>query len=170
MAATRRLVVIMLTDMVGYTAAAQADERATLTLRREQEDLTRSILIGHHGREVKSTGDGFLVEFESALKATECAVELQRRLHERNGRPGVTPILLRIGIHLGDVEQQGTDIFGDAVNITARIEPVATPGSICISGAVYDQVGNKIPNRLEKLPPTALKGVQTPVDIYRVVL
>jgi adenylate cyclase len=160
----------MLTDMVGYTAAAQADERATLALRKEQEDLIRPLLIGHQGREVKSTGDGFLVQFESALNATECAVELQRRLHERNGRPGVTPILLRIGIHLGDVEQQGADIFGDAVNIAARIEPVAAPEGICISGAVYDQVRNKIPNRLERLPPTALKGVQTPVDIYRVVL
>jgi adenylate cyclase len=169
-AATRRLVVIMLTDMVGYTAAAQADERATLALRQEQEDLVRSLLVGHQGREVKSTGDGLLVQFESALKATECAVELQRRLHERNGRPGVTPIVLRIGIHLGDVEQQGTDIFGDAVNIAARIEPVAAPEGICISGAVYDQVRNKIPNRLEKLPPTALKGVLAPVDIYRVVL
>ena len=160
----------MLTDMVGYTAAAQADERATLALRKEQEELTRSLLTGYRGHEVKSTGDGFLVEFESALKATECAVELQRRLHERNGRPRVTPILLRIGIHLGDVEQQGTDIFGDAVNIAARIEPVAAPGGICVSGAVHDQVRNKIPNRLEKLPPTTLKGVQTPIDIYRVVL
>jgi adenylate cyclase len=160
----------MLTDMVGYTAAAQTDERATLALRNEQEDLVRSLLVGHQGREVKSTGDGFLVQFESALKATECAIEIQRRLHERNGRAGVTPIVLRIGIHLGDVEQQGTDIFGDAVNIAARIEPVAAPEGICISGAVYDQVRNKIPNRLEKLPPTALKGVLSPVDIYRVVL
>jgi adenylate cyclase len=160
----------MFTDMVGYTAAAQADERTTLALRSEQEMLVRPILAAHQGREVKSTGDGFLVEFESALKATECAVSIQRRLHERNSKPGITPIGLRIGIHLGDVEQQGADIFGDAVNIAARIEPVAEAGGICLSGAVYEQIRNKIPNQLEKLPSTSLKGLQASIDIYRVVL
>ncbi len=160
----------MFTDMVGYTAAAQVDEETTLRLRKEQEDLIRPVLVAHQGREVKSTGDGFLVEFESALKATGCAVDIQRRLHERNGRIGVAPIQLRIGLHLGDVEQQGTDIFGDAVNIAARIEPVAEPGGICLSGAVYEQVRNKIPDKLEKLLPTALKGVQIPIELYRIVL
>jgi adenylate cyclase len=169
-ASTRRLAAIMFTDMVGYTASAQANEKATLMLRKEQEDLVRPVLAEHHGREVKSTGDGILVEFESALKATECAVGIQRRLHERNGKHGVVAIQLRIGIHLGDVEQQGTDIFGDAVNIASRIEPVAVPGGICVSGAVYEQVRNKIPDKLEKLPPTSLKGLQIPMDIYRVVL
>jgi adenylate cyclase len=169
-ATTRRLVVIMFTDMVGYSAAAQTDEKSTLALREEQEELVRSILAAHQGREVKSTGDGFLIEFESALKATECAVGIQRRIHERNLKSGIPPIRLRIGIHLGDVEQRGADIFGDAVNIAARIEPVAEPGGICISGAVYEQVRNKIPDRLEKLPPTALKGLQSPIDLYRVAL
>jgi adenylate cyclase len=169
-AETRRLAAIMFTDMVGYTAATQADEKATLALRQEQEELIRPVLAAHHGREVKSTGDGFLVEFESALKATECAISIQRRLHERNARSGVTPIGLRIGIHLGDVEQQGTDIFGDAVNIASRIEPIAEPGGICLSGAVYEQVRNKIPDKLEKLPPKELKGLQVSMDLFRVVL
>jgi adenylate cyclase len=169
-ASNRRLVAIMFTDMVGYTAATQANEAATLALRKEQEDLIGPLLAAHQGRAVKSTGDGFLVEFESALKATECAVSIQRRLHERNGRSGVIPIQLRIGIHLGDVEQQGSDIFGDAVNIASRIEPVAEPGGICLSGAVREQVRNKIPDKLEKLPPTALKGLELPMEIYRVVL
>ena len=160
----------MFTDMVGYTAATQANEARTLALRKEQEDILGPMLIAHQGRAVKSTGDGFLVEFDSALKATECAVSIQRRLHERNGRAGVIPIQLRIGIHLGDVEQQGADIFGDAVNIASRIEPVAEPGGICLSGAVHEQVRNKIPDKLEKLPPTALKGLEVPMDIYRVVL
>ncbi|MFY9717787.1 MAG: tetratricopeptide repeat protein [Thermoplasmata archaeon] len=170
MAKTRRLAAIMFTDMVGYTAGTQADESATLALRKEQENLIRPVLAAHQGRKVKSTGDGFLVEFESALKATECALSIQRRIHERNARVGVKPIQLRIGIHLGDVEQEGTDIFGDAVNIAARIEPVAEPGGICLTGAVYEQVRNKIPDKLEKLPPKELKGVEVPMDIYRVVL
>jgi adenylate cyclase len=160
----------MLTDMAGYTAAAQADEKATLALRREQEAIIRPLLSEHQGRRVKSTGDGMLVEFESALKATECAVGIQRRLHERNGRKGITPIILRIGIHLGDVEQEGSDIFGDAVNIASRIEPVAEPGGVCLSGAVYEQVRNKVPDKFEKLPARELKGLQLPMDLYRVAL
>ena len=156
MATTRRLAAIMFTDMVGYTAATQANEAATLALRKEQEELIGPILTSHQGRAVKSTGDGFLVEFDSALKATQCAVAIQRRLYERNGRSGVTPIHLRIGIHLGDVEQQGSDIFGDAVNIASRIEPVAESGGVCLSGAVHEQVRNKISEKLEKLPPVAL--------------
>ena len=160
----------MFTDMVGYTASAQTDEKAALSLRNEQESLVRPLVSAHQGREVKSTGDGFLVEFDSALKATECALSIQRRLHERNGRVGVPPIVLRIGIHLGDVEQQGSDIFGDAVNIASRIQPVAEPGGICVSNAVREQVWNKISDRLEKLPSTALKGLRAPVEIYRVVL
>jgi len=160
----------MFTDMVGYTAAAQTDERAALTLRKEQEDLVRPVLSAHHGREVKSTGDGYLVEFESALKALECAVDIQRRFHERNGGSGVTPILLRIGIHLGDVERQGADIFGDSVNVAARIEPLAEPGGICLSGAVQEQVRNKTQQKLERLAPTSPKGVLAPLEVYRVVL
>ncbi|MFZ1023307.1 MAG: tetratricopeptide repeat protein [Thermoplasmata archaeon] len=170
MTKTRRLAAIMFTDMVGYTASAQADESATLALRKEQENLIRPVVSAHQGRKVKSTGDGFLFEFESALKATECALNIQRRIQERNGKVGVAPIRLRIGVHLGDVEQQGTDIFGDAVNIAARIEPVAEPGGICLTGAVYDQIRNKIPDQLEKLPTRELKGVQVPIDIYRVIL
>jgi len=166
----RRLAAIMFTDMVGYTASTQADEARTLELLRNQEELVRPLLTVHHGREIKSTGDGFLVEFDSALRATECAVDIQRGVHERNAQTGVVPFLIRIGIHLGDVEQRGTDILGDAVNIAARIEPVAEPGDICVSSAVREQVWNKIPEKFEKLPPKALKGLQGPLEVYRVVL
>ncbi|MGP8077890.1 MAG: adenylate/guanylate cyclase domain-containing protein [Thermoplasmata archaeon] len=166
MVTTRRLAAIMFTDMVGYTASAQADEKTALALRKEQEDLIRPVLAAHHGREVKSIGDGLLIEFESALKATECAVGIQRRLHQRNGKTGITPIYLRIGIHIGDVEPQGTDIFGDAVNIAARVEPLTEPGGICLTGAVYEQVQNKVPDRRERLPPAisqrAGDGVRKP--------
>jgi adenylate cyclase len=160
----------MFTDMVGSTPLAQANEAEALELRDEQAGLLRPLFARHEGREIKSMGDGFLAEFDSALRAVQCSVDIQQQLHERNSRPHVTPLLLRIGIHLGDVEQRESDIFGDAVNIASRIEPVATPGGICVSGAVYEQVRNKISDRLERLPPTKLKGVEGPIEVYRVVL
>jgi len=166
----RRLTAVMFTDMVGYTASTHANEAAALALRREHEELVNPVFTAHQGRTIKSTGDGFLVEFDSALRATECAVGIQRKLHERNEKAGTSPIQLRIGIHLGDVERQGSDIFGDAVNIASRIESVAEPGGICLSGSIYEQVHNKIPDRLEKLPRTALKGIGSSIEIYRLVL
>ncbi|MGA8276379.1 MAG: adenylate/guanylate cyclase domain-containing protein [Thermoplasmata archaeon] len=170
MASIRRLAAIMFTDTVGYTASTQANEGRTLDLLRQQVELVRPLLAVHQGREVKSTGDGFLVAFDSALKATQCAVSIQRRIHERNMEGGLAPIRIRIGIHLGDVVQSGTDILGDAVNIAARIESIAEPGGISVSGAVHEQIRNKIPEQLEKLAPTALKGLQVPMEIYRIVL
>jgi adenylate cyclase len=169
-AATRRLAAIMFTDMVGFTASTQTNEASALRTLEEQERLVRPVLAEYHGREIKSTGDGFLVEFGSALKATECAVEIQRQVNERNIRSAGAPIELRIGVHLGDIERRKGDVFGDAVNVAARIGPCATPGGICISGSVFELVRNKISNRLEKLEPRALKNVKFPVDIYRLVL
>ncbi len=160
----------MFTDMVGYTAGTQSDEAGTLELLREQQELVRPLFATRQGREIKSTGDGFLVEFDSALRAVQCALDIHQRLRGRNSRKGVTPIVLRIGVHLGDVEERENDIFGDAVNIAARIQPLAPPGGVCISGQVFDQVRSKIPNRFEKLPPTALKNVRFPIDVYRVAL
>jgi adenylate cyclase len=160
----------MFTDMAGSTASAQLNEAEALRLRHEQAGLLRSLFAAHQGREIKSMGDGFLAEFESALRATQCAIEIQRRIFERNATSGASPIHLRIGIHLGDVEQQGSDIFGDAVNIASRIQPVAEIGGICVSHAVQEQVWNKISDRLERLPPTALKGLRTPVELFRIVL
>ena len=170
MATNRRLAAIMFTDMVGSTALAQANESEALRLREEEELLVRPMFALHQGREIKSMGDGFLAEFDSALRATQCAVEIQRRIAERNTENRATPLRLRIGIHLGDVEQRGTDIFGDAVNIASRIQPLAESGGICVSNAVQEQVWNKVSERLEKLPPTALKGLRGPMDVYRVVL
>ncbi len=170
MTATRRLAAIMFTDTVGYSASSQTDESGTLRRLREQEELVRPLLKEYQGREIKSTGDGFLVEFDSALKAAQCAIEIQRRMHERNSQRNVVSVQLRIGIHLGDVEEHGDDIFGDAVNIAARVEPMADPGGVCVSGPVFDQVHHKIPNALEKLPPANLKNLRFPVDLYRIVL
>lgn len=165
----RRLAAVMFTDTVGFTASAQANEGRTLELLRQQSELLRPLLALHQGREIKSTGDGFLVEFDSALKAVQCAVNIQRRIHERNTEGGQAPIRVRIGVHLGDVVQSGTDILGDAVNIAARIEPLAEPGGVCVSSAVYEQVRTKIPDRFEKLEPRALKGVEVALEVYRVV-
>jgi adenylate cyclase len=160
----------MFTDMVGFTTAAQSDEAKALETLREQEELVRPVLATHHGRSVKSTGDGLLAEFDSALHAVQCAIAIHEAIRERNANPGVAPFYLRVGVHLGDVEERGGDIFGDAVNIAARIEPLALPGGICVSGPVFDQVRNKLATRFEKLPPTDLKHVRVPVDLYRVAL
>jgi len=160
----------MFTDMAGYTTLSHSDESAALQLVEEQEELVRPLLNQFRGREVKSTGDGFLVEFDSALQAVQCAVELQRRVHERNTREGVRPLRLRVGIHLGDVQQRGTDIFGDAVNIASRVEPLAEVGGVCISEHVFAQVHNKVAHQFESLGPRALKGVHDPVQVYRVLL
>ncbi len=154
MADTRRLAAIMFTDTVGSTASAQTDETAALKMRREQEGVVRPLFSVHQGREVKSMGDGFLVEFESALDAVRCAVEIQQALHEHNLLlPDPSRIRIRIGIHLGDVIHTGDDVFGDSVNIAARIEPLAEPEGICVSEPVFGQVRNKIPQPLERLPP-----------------
>ncbi|MGA7923010.1 MAG: adenylate/guanylate cyclase domain-containing protein, partial [Thermoplasmata archaeon] len=166
----RRLAAVMFTDTVGYTSSSQANESRTLELLREQTELLRPLVALHQGREIKSTGDGFLVEFGSALKAVQCAVNIQRRISERNSEGAHSPIRIRIGVHLGDVVQSGTDILGDAVNIAARIEPLAGPGGVCVSGAVYEQVRTKVHDRFEKLPSKPVKGVSSPLDVYRIVL
>jgi adenylate cyclase len=165
----RRLAAVMFTDTVGFTASTQADEGHTLDLLRQQSELLRPVLALHHGREIKSTGDGFLVEFDSALKAVQCAVNVQRRIYERNSEGGQASIRIRIGVHLGDVVQNGADILGDAVNIAARIEPLAEPGGVCVSGAVYDQVRSKVAEKFEKLQSKAMKGIEVPMDVYRVL-
>ena len=158
----------MFTDMVGSTALAQTNEAEALRLKDEQEQLVRPLFAAHQGREIKSIGDGFLAEFDSALRAVQCAIDIQQRIHERNSQSGLTPIRLRVGIHLGDVEARGSDIFGDSVNVASRIEPLAEPGGICVTEPVFGQVRNKIPNRLEKLPPQVLKNVRFPVEVYKV--
>ena len=170
MTMTRRLAAIMYTDIAGFTPLTQQDEKAALRLLQEQESLVRPVLEAHQGRKVKSMGDGLLIEFPNALDAVECGVDLQRHIHERNALPGSPPLRLRVGIHLGDVQEVGVDIFGDAVNIASRIEPLADPGGVCLSEPVFVQVRNKVPYQLVKLGPRALKGVREPMEIYEVVL
>ena len=167
---TRRLAAIMFTDIVGYSSLSQSDEPAALRQVQEQERLIRPILGSHHGRRVKSTGDGFLLEFQNALEAVEGAVELQRRAHELSSMRDGSPLRIRIGLHLGDVQRRGSDILGDSVNIAARIEPLADPGGICLSEEVYAQVRNKVPYQMDSLGPKSLKGLREPVRVYRIML
>src|SRR5947207_5875731 len=120
----RRLAAIMFTDMVAYSALAQRDEALALQLLEEHQRVVRAALPGHQGSEVKTTSDGFLLEFASALSAVQCAVEVQQVLAERNRtQPMERQVQVRIGIHLGDVVRRESDVFGDGVNIAARIEP-----------------------------------------------
>jgi len=137
----RRLAAIMFTDMVGYTALTQTDESRAMQVLERQNGIVRPIILKHQGNEVKSIGDSFLVEFESALEALRCAAEIQSRLHDYNVSAGNEwKIRIRIGIHLGDVIHRDKDVFGDAVNISSRIEPFAGPEGVCISRQVFDQV------------------------------
>ncbi|MGA8302227.1 MAG: AAA family ATPase [Thermoplasmata archaeon] len=166
----RRLSAVMLTDLVGYTALTQRDEAAALRLLEEHRQIVRPLLRDHFGREVKTIGDAFLVEFANALDATRCAEAIQKSLHARNTRTPSGKIELRIGLHVGDVEHQNGDIYGDAVNIVSRVEPMAEPGGICVSGDVYNQVRNKIALAFEPLGTPSLKNIEFPVALYRVEL
>jgi adenylate cyclase len=165
----RRLAAVMFTDIVGFTAMSQQDEKQALEVLESHNTLLRLIFAKHGGTEIKTIGDSFLVEFASALAATDCAIEIQRKLAEVEDMKG-SPLKVRIGLHLGDVTRRGGDIFGDAVNIASRIQPLAEPGGICISAQVFDQVRNKISRPLLKLAPAELKNVRFPIDVYRIVM
>jgi adenylate cyclase len=161
----------MFTDLVGYTALGQTNESLSLGLVDEQRRLLRPIFRRHNGREVKTIGDAFLVEFPSALEAVRCAYDVQRAIREFNiAVTNEKRIRLRTGIHLGDVMESHGDILGDAVNIASRIEPLASEGGICLTQQVYDQISNKFELKLESLGKKALKNLSVPIEVYRVVL
>ncbi|HTP55426.1 MAG TPA: adenylate/guanylate cyclase domain-containing protein [Thermoplasmata archaeon] len=166
----RRLAAIMFTDLVGYSALAQRDEKAALALLDRHNRLLRPRFDAFRGREVKTIGDAFLVEFDSALAATECALDLQRVLHDHNrGESGEGRIRVRIGVHVGDVVRVGNDVLGDAVNIASRIVALAEPEGICLTQQVYDQVQNKVAAPMVRLPPAALKNIRVPVTVYHLL-
>lgn len=159
----------MFTDMVGYTALTQSNEALTMEVLQRHNRLLRPFFPRFNGREVKIIGDSFLVEFDSALDATRCAIEIQRFLHDYNvSSRDEWKIILRIAIHLGDVVHSGADILGDAVNIASRLHPLAEPEGVCISDQVFDQVRNKVTQGFIKLASRELKNVRFPVDVYKV--
>ena len=161
----------MFTDMVGYTALGQKNESLSLALVDEQRKLIRPILTRHNGREVKTIGDAFLVEFPSALDAIRCAYDIQRAVREFNiSLPEERRIHLRVGIHLGDVMESQGDISGDAVNIASRIEPFAGDGGVCLTRQAYDQVHDKFELPLESLGLRQLKNVGAPLELFKMVM
>jgi adenylate cyclase len=167
----RHLAAIMFTDMVGFTALVQQNEGLALELLEEHRRLLRAIFVKHAGREIKTTGDGFLLEFTSAMAAVQCAVEIQHSLEERNRTQSTDrQVQIRIGIHVGDVVERELDVLGDGVNIAARIEALAEPGGICLSNAVFEQVRNKFEQQLVRFGEPELKNIQIPIVVYRVVL
>ncbi len=163
----RQLAAIVFTDMVGYSAMAQRDEALALELLEEHRRIVREVIVRFHGTEIKTIGDAFLLQFRSALEAVQCAIEVQRTFAKRNHDvPPGRRIELRIGIHLGDVVYRDGDLYGDGVNIASRIEPLASPGGICISEDVEPQVRSAVGVRVEKLAPAELKNIQLPMALF----
>src|SRR5262249_4131906 len=166
---TRKIAAILAADVVGFSRLTGADEDRTLArLRALRSDLIDPTIAVHHGRVVKRTGDGALVEFRSVVEAVRCAIEVQNGMVERNaGLPPDRRIELRIGIHLGDVvEESDGDLMGDGVNIAARLEGVATTGAICLSEDAYRQVKTRLDLAVSDLGATALKNIADPIRIY----
>jgi adenylate cyclase len=167
----RKLAAIMFTDMVGYSALSQGDDKLALELLEEHRELLRKIFPEFNGTEIKTIGDAFLVEFQSALEAAQCAIAIQRALAKRNAdAPAERQIQVRIGVHIGDVVHRGGDVYGDGVNIASRIEPLAGAGGICVSMDVERQIRNAVETRFEKLAPTELKNISVPMELFRIVL
>ena len=169
MAETRKLAAILAADVVGYSRLAGSDEDRTLArLRALRSDLIDPTIAVHHGRVVKRTGDGSLIEFRSVVDAVRCAIEVQNGMVERNaGLPPERRIEFRVGIHLGDVvEESDGDLMGDGVNIAARLEGIAKPGAICLSEQAYWQVKSRLDLAVSDLGPTELKNIAEPVRVY----
>jgi len=161
----------MFTDMVGFTALGQRDETLALALLEEERAMLRPIFQRHGGKEVNTMGDGFLVEFSNALEAVRCAYEIQRASREVDlSRSPERRIHLRVGVHLGDVVDDGGDISGDAVNVASRIEPLAEAGGVCITRQVYDQVQNKIDLTMTSLGAKTLKNLSAPLEVFKLVM
>src|SRR6201984_3286317 len=166
---TRKLAAILAADVAGYSKLAGADEERTLArLRALRSDLIDPTIAVHHGRVVKRTGDGILIEFRSVVDAVRCAIEVQDGMAERNA--GVTPerrIEFRVGIHLGDVvEEADGDLMGDGVHNAARLEGICAPGAICLCEDAYRQVKGRLDLAVSDLGPTQLKNIAEPIRLY----
>jgi class 3 adenylate cyclase/pimeloyl-ACP methyl ester carboxylesterase len=168
----RRLAAILAADVAGYSRLMSADESGTLSaLQAHRCELIAPAIKRHRGRIVKLIGDGILAEFGSVVEAVECAAEIQREMGTRNREAPIDHrMLLRIGLHLGDIMIDGDDIYGDGVNIAARLEGIAEAGGICISRQAYDHVEGKLPLTCRSLGPQKLKNIPKPVEVYAIDL
>jgi adenylate cyclase len=166
----RRLTAILAADVAGYSRLMGADEEGTLAhLKSFRKTLLDPKIVEHRGRIVKTTGDGMLVEFASAVDAVRCAVEIQRRMAEQNAdAPQDTRIKFRVGIHVGDIIIDDNDIFGDGVNIAARLEGIAEPGGVCISDDAHRQIRGKVDIAFEDMGSQTLKNIAEPMRIWRI--
>src|SRR5271167_2598108 len=170
MPSVRRLTAILAADVAGYSRLMGVDEEGTHErLNGHLRELVNPKIAEHRGRVVKNTGDGFLAEFASVIDAVRCAVEVQRGMADRNAAtPPEDRIEFRVGINLGDVIAEGEDIFGDGVNIAARLEALAEPGGICVSRVVRDQVRDKLDFAFEDMGEQQVKNIARRVPVYRV--
>lgn len=165
----RRLAAILAADVVGYSRLMEIDEVATLTaLKTRRKAILEPLVAQHQGRIFKVTGDAVMIEFPSPVNAVQCAIELQVRMAAANGDlPDDRQVHLRIGVNLGDVLIEGSDLYGDSVNIAARLESLAEPGGILISGSTYEHVTNKVRACFDDLGTRILKNITKPVHVYR---
>jgi adenylate cyclase len=165
----RRLAAILAADVVGYSRLMGEDETGTLgRLRLLRSELVQPTITERKGRIVKLMGDGLLAEFPSVVEAVQCAVDIQQSMTGREADlPGERRLRLRIGVNLGDVIVEGSDIYGDGVNVAARLEGLAEPGGVCISGKVREEVRNKLSAAFEDLGEQKVKNIAEPVRVYR---
>ena len=167
----RRLAAILSADVVGYSRLMGVDEAGTLArLKALRRDLVDPLIAAHSGRIVKLMGDGALVEFGSAVDAVTCAIEIQKQVRERNtGSPEDSRIQFRIGINVGDVIVDGDDIYGDGVNVAARIQALADPGGIYISRGAAEQVRDKVPIKIETRGEQTVKNIARPIEVFCII-
>lgn len=167
----RRLASILCADVKSYSRLIERDETGTLETLRSSRNAMAALVDRHDGRIVNTWGDAVIVEFPSVVDAVQCAIEIQRELAARNHeRPGDRQMWFRVGISLGDVMVENGDIYGEGINIAARLQELAEPGGILLSSAVYEQVRNKIPTSFAYLGAQRVKNVSHPVQSYRLAL
>ena len=166
----RKLTTILAADVAGYSRLTAADEEATVRTLRQYREIIFALLAKHGGRLINTAGNSALVEFGSPVEAVRCAISIQEELAVRNATlDDDRKMLFRIGINVGDVIVEGDNIFGDAVNVAARLESIAAPGSICISGATFEQVKNKLSIGFRDLGPQAVKNIPQPVPTFQII-
>jgi len=167
----RRLAAVLAADIVGYSRLMGIDEEGThARVKRHRRELIDPTIVEHHGRLIKNTGDGFIAMFDSPVEAVRCAIVIQQSMIGRNAAlPQPQWILYRIGVNLGDVIVDADDIFGDGVNIAARLESLAEPGTVYISGGIYEQIKHKLVCGYQSLGDQRVKNITDPVSVYRVL-
>jgi adenylate cyclase len=167
----RKLTAILSADVAGYSRLMQDDETATVTTLESYKQAFYDLIKQHRGRVVDSPGDNLLAEFASVVDAVQCAVAVQKEFHAHNAElPENRRMLFRIGVNLGDVIEEGDRIYGDGVNIAARLESLAEPGGICVSKTAFDQIETKLPMGYEYLGEQPVKNIAKPVGAYKVLM